>query len=387
MTQTMDWLHVPAALPDETARREAEARQRILTKPPGALGRLEALAICLAALQGTSQPQVERVHIAVFAGDHGVAAEGVSAFPQAVTGEMIRNFARGGAAISVLARALGATLEVINLGTVNDPGPLDGVKSYRLGAGTANFTREAAMSEHQLACALHAGRHAAERARLAGAHLFIGGEMGIGNTTAAAALACALLDAAPEQLAGPGTGLDANGVARKVEVIRRALNLHNGHVAAPLEALRRVGGFEIAALAGGYIACAQMGLPVLVDGFIAGAAALAATRLRPGIEDWLLFSHASAEPGHRTILASLDAHPLLDLGMRLGEGSGAATAVPLLRMACALHNEMATFVEAGVSVATGVPPTAMSKDGRVSREAGGCERPTPAHPCASEKTT
>lgn len=354
MTQTIDWLHIPAAVPNATARRDAEARQRILTKPPGALGRLEALAIRLAALQGTARPRVEHVHITVFAGDHGVAAEGVSAFPQAVTGEMVRNFARGGAAISVLARELGATLEVINLGTVNDPGPLDGVKDYHLGAGTANFTIEPAMSEHQLACALHAGRHAAERAKLGGCQLFIGGEMGIANTTAAAALACALLGAAPERLAGPGTGLDAKGVARKAEVIRRALNLHNSHIITPLEALRRLGGFEIVALAGSYIACAQMGLPVLVDGFIAGAAALAAARLHRGVEEWLLFSHVSAEPGHRILLESLGAQPLLDLGMRLGEGSGAAIAVPLLRMACALHNEMATFTEAGVSVAPGV---------------------------------
>jgi nicotinate-nucleotide--dimethylbenzimidazole phosphoribosyltransferase len=355
MTDTIDWLNVPAAIPNEARRLEAEARQQILTKPPGALGRLEALAIRLAALQDTAQPRVEHVHITVFAGDHGVAAEGVSAFPQAVTGEMVRNFANGGAAICVLARALNATLEVINLGTVNNPGPLDGVKDYRLGPGTANFTQAPAMDVHQLACALAAGRHAAERAHLAGVQLFIGGEMGIANTTAATALACALLGHAPDRLAGPGTGLDVAGVARKSKVIQRALDLHNGHMDSPIAALRRVGGFEIAALAGAYIACAQMGIPVLVDGFISGSAALAAVRLRPGVENWLLFAHASAEPGHRLILEALDAQPLLSLGMRLGEGSGAATAVPLLRMACALHNEMATFAEAAVSEATSEP--------------------------------
>ena len=349
MTEKMDWLNVPVATPSEAVRREAAARQQNLTKPPGALGQLETLAIRLAALQGVALPRVDKVMITVFAGDHGVAAEGVSAFPQAVTGEMVRNFARGGAAISVLARQLDATLEVINLGTVNPLGPLDGVKDYHLGPGTANFTVGPAMDEHQLALALHAGRHAAERAKLAGAELFIGGEMGIANTTAATALACVLLKLAPEQLAGPGTGLDAKGVAHKVTVIARALGLHNHHAISPLETLRRVGGFEIAALAGAYIACAHMGLPVLVDGFIAGSAALVASRLRSGVEDWLLFSHASAEPGHRLMLESLDAQPLLDLGMRLGEGSGAAVAVPLLRMACALHNEMATFAEAGVS--------------------------------------
>jgi len=352
VTHTMNWLQTPAATPNQTARRDAEARQQILTKPPGALGKLEALAIQLAALQGIATPRVDDVYIAVFAGDHGVAAEGVSAFPQAVTGEMVRNFASGGAAISVLARALGATLEVINLGTVNDPGAIDGVKAYDLGPGTANFTREPAMSEHQLACAMHAGRHAAERAKLAGTQLFIGGEMGIANTTAATALSCALLEIEPALLVGPGTGLDSNGIAHKVKVIQRALDLHHSHFGSPLEALRRVGGFEIAALAGSYIACAQMGIPVLVDGFIASSAALAAARLRPGTENWLLFAHASAEPGHRKILTALGGQPLLDLGMRLGEASGAATAVPLLRLACALHNEMATFAEAGVSEKT-----------------------------------
>jgi nicotinate-nucleotide--dimethylbenzimidazole phosphoribosyltransferase len=344
-----DWLNVPAAPLNGAARDAAEARQASLTKPPGALGRLEALAIRLAAMQGSPLPRVDNVRIAVFAADHGVAAEGVSAFPQSVTVEMVRNFARGGAAIGVLARELGATLEVMNLGTASDPGPMDGVLYQRLGSGTANFVRDAAMSEEQLVRALHVGRHSAERARLAGAQLYIGGEMGIGNTTSAAALACALLDAPPEALAGPGTGLDAAGVCRKTDVIRRALARHNGNLADPLEALRRLGGFEIAALTGSYIACAQMGLSVLVDGFIATVAALAAVRASPGAADWFFYSHASAEPGHARMLAALEARPLLDLGMRLGEGSGAAVAVPLLRLACALHNGMATFAEAGVS--------------------------------------
>jgi nicotinate-nucleotide--dimethylbenzimidazole phosphoribosyltransferase len=346
--EEMQWLNVPPASPNKLTEQAAQARQAVLTKPPGALGRLEWLAIRLAALQGTERPSAHNVYIAVFAADHGVTAEGVSAFPQAVTVEMVRNFARGGAAISVLARELGAALEVVNLGTVDHPS-VDGVKNYDLGRGTANFAIEPAMTEHQLACALHAGRHAAERAKLGDAQIFIGGEMGIGNTTAAAALACAFLDAAPEDLAGPGTGLDGHGVRHKAEVIRRALALHKPHLSSPLEVLRRLGGFEIAALAGSYIACAQMGVPVLVDGFIASSAALAASRLRPGVEEWLLLSHASAEPGHRSILRALDATPLLDLGLRLGEGSGAATAIPLLRMACALHNGMATFAEAGVS--------------------------------------
>ena len=349
MNDEMLWLNTPPAEPDAQAGRAAEARQARLTKPPGALGRLEAIAIRLAALQGRERPRIEGVRIAVFAGDHGVAARGVSAFPQAVTAEMVKNFARGGAAINVLARALDAELEVIDLGTAVDTGDPPGVIGQPLGPGTADFTREPAMSRHQLAGALAAGRHAAERARLDGASLFIGGEMGIGNTTAAAALGCALLGLSPAELAGPGTGLDAEGVARKAAVIEAGLARHREHLDDPLEALRRLGGFEIAALAGADLACAHMGLPVLVDGFIATAAALAAARLCPGAERWFLFSHASAEPGHRALLETLGAEPLLDLGMRLGEGSGAAVAVPLLRLACALHDEMATFEEAGVS--------------------------------------
>ena len=343
------WLRAPAAAPSEAAGCAAEARQAQLTKPPGSLGQLEALAIRLAALQGTSEPAVDRVHIAVFAADHGVAAEQVSAFPQSVTGEMVRNFARGGAAINVLARELGATLEVINLGTVNDTGPLAGVIDCRLGPSTANFTRAPAMSPDQYTRALKAGREAVTRAHGASAQLFIGGEMGIGNTTAATAMACALLDFSPEDLAGPGTGLDPAGVARKVEVIRRALAQHRAHLADPVEVLRRLGGFEIAALAGSYLSCAQRDLPVLVDGFIASVAALVVERLCERAREWFLFAHTSAEPGHRRVLEALNGQPLLDLGMRLGEGSGAAVAVPLFRLACALHSKMATFADADVS--------------------------------------
>lgn len=344
-----EWLRTASVPLNREARAAAAARQIQLTKPPDALGRLETLAIQLAAMQGTAHPQVDRVHIAVFAGDHGVAAEGVSAFPQAVTAEMVRNFARGGAAISVLARQLGASLEIMNLGTLVDTGPLTGVTNLNLGAGTANFTAGAAMTYEQLASALIAGRDSVERARRAAAQLFVGGEMGIGNTTAAAAMGCALLNVEPAKLAGPGTGLDTAGVTHKAQVIARALLLHREHLFDPLEVLRRLGGFEIAALSGAYLACAEFGLPALVDGFIASVAALTAVRHRPDTADWLLYAHTSAEPGHQRILQALDAQPLLDLGLRLGEGSGAAVAVPLLRLACALHNDMATFAAAGVS--------------------------------------
>lgn len=347
MTADSRWLDDDLRPIDTRAVEVARARQETLTKPPGSLGDLEALAIRLAGWQHRDRPSVERVHITVFAGDHGVAAEGVSAFPQAVTVEMLRNFARGGAAISVLARCLGATFEVVNLGTAR--AVTGGVHDNWLGPGTASFARDAAMSEAQLAAALAAGRQSVERAVAADAQLYIGGEIGIANTTAAAALACALLPAEPEALAGPGTGLDAEGVARKAAVIRRSLQHHAGALGSAAEILRRLGGFEIAALAGAYVRCAQLGLPAVIDGFIATAAALIARQLRPGAEAWWLFAHRSREPGHAALLAALNARPLLDLGMRLGEGSGAAMAVPLLRLACELHSGMATFAEAGVS--------------------------------------
>lgn len=341
------WYEDPIPGPDLAALAAARERQSQLTKPPGSLGRLEALGIALAAMQGTQRPRVENVWITVFAGDHGVTAEGVSAFPQVVTAEMVRNFARGGAAISVLAEEWKARLEVVNVGTVQALEELSGVLDARVGPGTANFVHEPAMTVAQLHDALAAGHHAAERAAIGGAHLFVGGEMGIGNTTSATAVACALLDLPAARLAGPGTGLDAAGVGRKAQAVERALARHRGD--RPLDALQRLGGFEIAALAGAYLRCGQLGVPVLVDGFITTVAALAAVRLQPELAAWLFYAHRSAEPGHRQLLDALGAEPLLALDMRLGEGSGAAVAVPILRAAAALHSRMATFAEAGVS--------------------------------------
>lgn len=346
---TLSWWQAPCQPLDPVARAKARARQDLLTKPRGALGQLEELAITLAAHQGRERPSLEHPWFAVFAGDHGVVEEGVSAYPQAVTGEMLRNFVRGGAAISVLARSLGATLELVDLGTAIPLEPLPGVLHLQLGAGTANFAREPAMTAAQCLIALEAGRASVERAVGAGAELFVGGEMGIGNTTTASALACALLGLPAGALAGPGTGLDDRGVARKVAVIDRALALHRGACTGPEETLRCLGGFEVAALAGAYLACGQLGLTALVDGFICSVAALCAVRLNPACREWLLFAHRSAEPGHKAVLEALEADPLLDLGLRLGEGSGAAAAVPLLRLACELHGGMATFAEAAVS--------------------------------------
>ncbi|MCA4074512.1 MULTISPECIES: nicotinate-nucleotide--dimethylbenzimidazole phosphoribosyltransferase [Pseudomonas] len=334
---------------DNAAMDQARARQQQLTKPAGSLGQLEGLAIQLAGLQGRERPVLDQAAITVFAGDHGVVEEGISAYPQAVTGQMLRNFVGGGAAISVLARELQASLEVVDLGTIDPDLALPGVHHLRLGAGTANFARQPAMTEGQLQAALQAGRDSALRAAERGAQLFIGGEMGIGNTTAAAALASVLLGCPPAELSGPGTGLDSAGVRHKAEVIEHALRLHKLQAADPLQALGCVGGFEIAALAGAYIGCAQAGIAALVDGFICSVAALAAVHLNPQCRAWLLFAHQGAEPGHKALLEALQAEPLLALGLRLGEGSGAALAVPLLRLACALHGQMATFAEAAVA--------------------------------------
>ncbi|MDP9532569.1 nicotinate-nucleotide--dimethylbenzimidazole phosphoribosyltransferase [Pseudomonas protegens] len=342
------WLN-PCKAVDARMVEQALARQQQLTKPAGSLGQLEPLAVRLAGLQGQLKPGLERLWISIFAGDHGVVAEGVSAYPQEVTGQMLLNFVSGGAAISVLARQLGAQLEVVDLGTVAPGLSLPGVRHLNLGAGTQNFVQGPAMTPAQGELALQAGRDSALRARAEGAQLFIGGEMGIGNTTAASAIACALLDIPVAQLAGPGTGLNAEGVNHKAEVIERALALHAQSRDDALQTLFNLGGFEVAALVGAYLACAQEGVAVLVDGFICSVAALVAVRLNPACRPWLLFAHQGAEPGHRHVLGALQADPLLDLGLRLGEGSGAALAVPLLRLACDLHGQMATFAEAAVA--------------------------------------
>ncbi|CAI8867409.1 Nicotinate-nucleotide--dimethylbenzimidazole phosphoribosyltransferase [Pseudomonas sp. IT-P253] len=346
---TQSWWLNPCKPIDAQAVEQAEARQQQLTKPAGSLGQLEAVAVQLAGLQGRVKPSLDQPWIAIFAGDHGVVAEGVSAFPQEVTGQMLHNFVSGGAAISVLARQLGAALEVVDLGTVTPSLNLPGVRHLNLGPGTANFVDGPAMTAVQGELALQAGRDSVLRAIAAGAQLFIGGEMGIGNTTAASALACALLECPVAHLTGPGTGLNAAGVSHKAQVIERALAVHQAQRGDPLQTLFNLGGFEIAALVGAYLACAQEGVAVLVDGFICSVAALVAVRLNPACRQWLLFGHRGAEPGHRHVLETLNAEPLLDLGLRLGEGSGAALAVPLLRLACDLHGQMATFAEAAVA--------------------------------------
>jgi len=347
-----EWLNKPVPALNKEMRESALERQGMLTKPPGSLGRLEEIAVSLAAMQGELKPALDKVRIVVFAGDHGVVDEGVSAFPQVVTLEMIKNFARGGAAISVMAKQLDASLEVVDVGSAGELDALPGVVVQKAAAGTANFCQQPAMSEAQLSAALNAGREAVERGLAEGMQLFIGGEMGIGNTSPATAIAAALLKCDAEELAGPGTGLDASGVKHKAEVINRALKLHAGQLNDPLSILQHVGGFEIAALCGAYIAAAQNRVAILVDGFISSAAAMLALQLKPELIEWMFLAHASAEPGHQKMVEAIGQTPLLNMGMRLGEGSGAAVAVTLLRSAIALHNNMATFAEAGVSEAS-----------------------------------
>ena len=346
----LEWLAEPCPLPSEQHRAAAVARQGVLTKPPGSLGTLEHIAIRLAALQATERPSAETVQIVLFAGDHGVTAQGISAFPSAVTVEMLRNFANGGAAISVLARTLGANLDVVDVGTLATE-TIAGVTTDKPCHGTRDFSGAPAMTNDELAFALGAGRRAVARRATNHLNLLILGEMGIGNTTSAAAIAASLLGENPAALVGAGTGLDSDGIRHKANVIARALALHklDAGAPAPLDVLAKVGGLEIASLAGAIVAAAQSRIPVLVDGFIVTAAALAAVRLNRSCAPWLIYAHRSSEHGHGALLDALGADPILDLGMRLGEGSGAAVALAVVRAACALHNGMATFSEAQVS--------------------------------------
>ncbi len=336
------------ALPDPAVARRAQALLDVKTKPRGSLGRLEELACRIAAARGIPVPELPVKAVVVMAGDHGVAAEGVSAFPQEVTWQMVANFVRGGAAINVLARQAGAEVIVADMG-VKTPVSLAGVRSLRIGAGTGNIARERAMTRAQAEAALEAGIAIADELSARGVTLLATGEMGIANTTPAAALAAHFTGASPEEITGRGTGIDDAGLRRKIEVVRRALALHGAAATDALDALARLGGFEIAGLAGLVVGAAARRIPVIVDGFIASAAALAAVRLAPAAAGYLVAAHRSVERGHALVLAAMDARPLLDLELRLGEGTGAALAMHLAEAAIRILREMATFADAGVS--------------------------------------
>jgi nicotinate-nucleotide--dimethylbenzimidazole phosphoribosyltransferase len=341
---------MPSEFPpvDVAAGDAARARQLQLTKPPGSLGRLEDLACWFAARLGNPVPAQPQCEVFVFAADHGVAARGVSAFPQSVTGQMVGNFARGGAAINVLASLEGCRIEVVDVGVASNEAPPAGVRNERVRAGTRDLASESAMTADELRAALAVGERCARAAVAREARLLIAGDMGIANSTAAACLICAITGATPESVVGRGTGVDDAGLVRKVDVVRIALG-RVAKVREPSQLLAELGGLEIAAIAGFYLEAARQGVPVLLDGYISTAAALAAVSIEPEAVNWLLASHRSAEAGHSVALEWLKLDPLLDLGLRLGEGTGAALTVPIVRAALALHARMATFGEAGVS--------------------------------------
>ena len=323
-----------------------------LTKPPGSLGRLEEIAARLAVLRGGA-PRVERPVIFVFAADHGVVAEGVSAYPQIVTAQMVENFLRGGAAVNVLARQAGARVVVADFGVANPIAGSPELHACPIAPGTANMTRGPAMTRAQAVRAIETGARLAEHALDAGADLLATGEMGIGNTTAASAITAAITGALPERVTGRGTGVDDAAVVRKVDVVGRALAVNAPDARDGLDVLAKVGGFEIAGLVGVTLAGAARRVPVALDGFIAGAAALVAVTLAPDARHALFASHRSAEPGHTVILEHLGLTPYLDLALRLGEGTGAALFIHLARAAALVWNEMATFESAGVSQSEG----------------------------------
>ena len=328
---------------------KAQERLDSLTKPLGSLGRLEELAARYVAVREEMFPPLERKRIVVFAGDHGVVAEGVSAYPQDVTYQMVYNFLRGGAGINVLARFVGATVEVVDIGVNHDFEPQIGLISRKVAHGTRNLAREPAMTREEALKALWVGVERAREAVREGADVLVAGDMGIGNTTPAAALAAVFTGRPGSAVTGRGTGIGYAVWNHKVAVVNRALALHRPDPDDPLGALALVGGLEIAGIAGLILGAAAGRRPLMLDGFIASAGALVAAQLAPAVTDYLIAGHRSVEPGHQTILHKLGLAPLLDLQLRLGEGTGAALGLGLLEAGLKIYKEMATFAEAGVA--------------------------------------
>ncbi len=337
------------AAPDTSWRARARSRLREQTRPEGSLGLLEGFIERLVAIQKREKPDAARKRILIFAGDHGVVEEGVSLYPREVTRAMVMNFLNGGATINALARHLGAEVRVIDSGVDADFSSELPLVHAKAGRGTRNITRESAMTGAEFHRAFGAGWDQACRAADDGVRLLAVGEMGIGNTTAASAVIAALTDWPAEWVTGRGTGLDEAGMARKTETIRKALDLHKGHLEDPFSILTRLGGFEIAAMTGAILAAARNSVAVVVDGWICSAAALAAFKLNPLVRDYLFFAHQSEEKGHELLLESLEVKPILNLSLRLGEASGAALAMNILEAAMKVYCEVATFSEAGVA--------------------------------------
>jgi nicotinate-nucleotide--dimethylbenzimidazole phosphoribosyltransferase len=335
---------------DNAAMQSARARQDRLTKPPGSLGRLEELSIQLAGMTANPLPLLERKAVIVMAADHGVALEGVSAYPVEVTAQMVLNFLHGGAAINTLARQADARVVVVDMGVASEIEDLSGqLVRRKVGPGTANIAKGPAMTRAQAIEAIRSGIEIAEAEIARGADIFGTGDMGIGNTTPSAAIACVLMDQAPDKIAGRGTGVDDDGLKRKIGVILSALDVNKPNAEDGLDVLAKVGGFEIGGLAGVMLAAAANRKPVVVDGFISTAAAMIAASLAPEARDYMIASHVSQERGHKLMLEWLGLNPLLDLNLRLGEGTGAALAFHLIEASTRILREMATFDEAGVS--------------------------------------
>ncbi|CAB3637071.1 nicotinate-nucleotide--dimethylbenzimidazole phosphoribosyltransferase [Paraburkholderia rhynchosiae] len=349
MTSTPRLSGLPQVEPlDQTLRDELQHIIDTKTKPPGSLGRLETLARQMGLIQRTTRPTVERPALIVFAGDHGIAAEGVSPYPQAVTAQMVANFLAGGAAVNALSRVAGIELEVVNAGIATPVPRTDGLVDIPVAAGTRNFAYEPAMTHDQALIAMQAGGARVRHHAALGSNVIGFGEMGIANTSAAACLMSRLCGVPIDECVGRGTGLDNAGLAKKRNVLAAAL-AHHDISNTPLDVLATFGGFEIAMMAGAYLAAAEARMTILVDGFIASSALLVADAIAPNVREYCVFAHASNEAGHRRMLDHFGALPLLSLDMRLGEGTGAALAVPLLRAASAFINEMASFESAGVA--------------------------------------
>lgn len=327
----------------------ARARQDTLTKPQGSLGRLEELSIKLAGIQGKPIPQIRHKAVITMAGDHGVVAEGVGNWPQEVTAQMIYNFLRGGAGINVLARQVGARVVVVDMGVAADLEPHPQLISRKIARGTQNMFLRPAMTPQQAVTAIETGIEVVGGEVAKGFDIVGTGDMGIGNTTASSAICAAMTGEPAAEVTGRGTGISDEQLAHKIEVVKRALAVNRPDPKQPLDVLAKVGGFEIGGLVGVMLAAAAYRIPVVIDGFISGAAALIATALAPRLRDFLIAAHVSAEPGHKVLLRHLRLTPLLDLGMRLGEGTGAVLGIFLAEAAARILAEMSTFAEAGVS--------------------------------------
>ena len=327
----------------------AKKRQDVLTKPTGSLGRLEELSIQIAGIQAKSMPQIKQKAVIVMAADHGVAAQGTSAYPQEVTTQMVLNFLRGGAGINVISRQVGARVIIVDMGVAGKLEPNPGLVSRRIAAGTQDMSKGPAMSLSQATQALETGIEIVTGEIKKGLDIVGTGDMGIGNTTASSAICAVMLGETIAKVTGRGTGLDDKQLQHKIAIINEALTLNKPDASKPMDVLAKVGGFEIGGLAGVMLGAASHRIPVVIDGFISGAAALVAVGLCPRVKDYLIAGHCSVEPAHKLLLKDLGLRPLLDLEMRLGEGTGAALAMSIAETSVRILAEMATFSEAGVS--------------------------------------